>query len=328
LLAAAHLRRVADLGLAHLRKATDRWRDGDDIAALMHLALSRLDRLREPTVDAKRLFLADCLLDAGYPPEVILKALEVRSTHQTTLKYNPDQPRVAAGSGRTSGQWADGGENDVSQTNPAASARGSVPVAAEGSQQKQPDAANSPRQPPVDEPVSALREAPGSTARYDVQLPLSLTAVAAPHLFDISWYTDQVKDLADKTEVAESIAKWRELGPRGELAIREAVLARGWILLGTQVRVESTAGLRIEDLMVRIPRGTAGNSEEYDGFIEVKVNGGRYSKVQQLKDAAIGSAGGTLLKPVADYPAGKRVILETGLAVVTITYTQHEYLVG
>ena len=45
LLAAAHLHPASALGLAHLRKAADRWRDGDDALALIHLAHSRLDRL-------------------------------------------------------------------------------------------------------------------------------------------------------------------------------------------------------------------------------------------------------------------------------------------
>jgi hypothetical protein len=78
--------------------------------------------------------------------------------------------------------------------------------------------------------------------------------------------------------------------------------------------------------MVRIPRGTAGNTEAYDGFIEVKVNGGRYSDPQKIKDAIIGTVGGTLLSRVADYRIGQPIRLETGLAVVTITYTRHEYL--
>jgi hypothetical protein len=330
LLAAAHLHPPSALGLAHLRKAADRWRDGDDTLALIHLAHSGLDRLREPATDAKRLFLADRLLGAGFRPDVVMKALQTPSPGQATLKYDPDQPRVPAGSGRTSGQWADGDGTAAGPTTPAANAGPSARAAIESSPAKQPDATNSPTSAQT-QPNGALAapadvEVHGSPATYHVQLPLTLSSFAAPHLFDISWYTDRVKALADETEVADSIAKWRELGPRGELAIREAVLARGWILLGTQVRVWSTAGLRIEDLMVRIPRGTAGNTEAYDGFIEVKVNGGRYSDPQKIKDAIIGTVGGTLLSRVADYRIGQPIRLETGLAVVTITYTRHEYL--
>ncbi len=87
-----------------------------------------------------------------------------------------------------------------------------------------------------------------------------------------------------------------------------------------QVPVRTTLGLRIEDVMVHVPAGTAGNATGYDGFIEVKVNGGRYSLLQQAKDALIGSVGGTLLKSVWHYEAGERIVLETGLANVRITY--------
>ena len=55
------------------------------------------------------------------------------------------------------------------------------------------------------------------------------------------------------------------------------------------------------------------------GFIEVKVNGGRYNTLQQAKDAIIGTEGGILLSPVRDikYKVGSKVVLETGLANVT-----------
>jgi hypothetical protein len=74
--------------------------------------------------------------------------------------------------------------------------------------------------------------------------------------------------------------------------------------------------------MVHVPAGTAGNAETYDGFIEVKVNGGRYSELQQMKDTAIYMNGGTLLSPVKGdrYIVGKKLFLGTGLANVTITY--------
>lgn len=73
-------------------------------------------------------------------------------------------------------------------------------------------------------------------------------------------------------------------------------------------------------MMVHVPAGTAGNATAYDSFIEVKVNGGRYSSLQQAKDALIGSVGGTLLRQVGDRHAGSRIVLETGSANVRITY--------
>ena len=73
----------------------------------------------------------------------------------------------------------------------------------------------------------------------------------------------------------------------------------------SRARVKNIVGLRIEDLMVRIPPGTAANAREHDGFIEeVKVNGSNYSDIQQYKDALIGSGGGTLLTPVLGYRLG------------------------
>ena len=68
LLAAAHLRRPTAGALAHLGKAAERRREGNDALADMHLALSQLDRLAQPEADAHRLFLADGLLSAGFRP--------------------------------------------------------------------------------------------------------------------------------------------------------------------------------------------------------------------------------------------------------------------
>jgi hypothetical protein len=78
----------------------------------MHLALSQLDRLARPEADAHRLFLADGLLGAGFEAKAIIDAIETSgSVLERLQKYDPDQPRVPAGSGRPSGQWtsADGG---------------------------------------------------------------------------------------------------------------------------------------------------------------------------------------------------------------------------
>src|SRR5215469_705252 len=83
---------------------------------------------------------------------------------------------------------------------------------------------------------------------------------------------------------------------RGEALIRAEVASHGWKTLGIQVGVRTSLGLRIEDVMVEIPPGAIGNPSEIVGFIEVKVNGGRYSSLQQDKDAVIWSEGGILLR--------------------------------
>jgi len=107
LLAAAHLRKPTPLALAHLRKAADCRRGGQDALAAMHLVLSQVDRLRQPEADAHRLFLADGLLENGAEPDVIIDALESGEVAFDRLKkkYNPEEPRVPAGNGITSGRW-------------------------------------------------------------------------------------------------------------------------------------------------------------------------------------------------------------------------------
>jgi hypothetical protein len=109
LLAAAHGRRPTVSALAHLYKAVERWNEGQDALAATHLALSGVDRLQRPEEDAHRLFLSDRMLSVGFDAGVIIKAVEAGGRALTQLqKYDPDQPRVPAGSGRASGEWTSG----------------------------------------------------------------------------------------------------------------------------------------------------------------------------------------------------------------------------
>jgi hypothetical protein len=109
LLTAAHLRVPTDLELAHLGKAAKCWNEGQEAFAAMHLALSRLDRLERAEADAHRVFLADGLLKHGIGADAIVAALRAAPSFLENLgKYDPDQPRVPAGSGRQSGQWTSG----------------------------------------------------------------------------------------------------------------------------------------------------------------------------------------------------------------------------
>lgn len=287
LLAAAHLRPATPLGLAHLRKAAERRREGQDALASMHLALSGLDRLERPVSDARRLFFADRLLGGGFAAETIVRALDLNSPNDYATKYSPDQPRVPAGSGRPSGQWTSDGGSPL----------GSSPSAPDASERQS--------------------NADHDKRTFTVELPWTIACGPAPA---ISPFTQAVKAVADSVEITDSVSKWQELGPKGEVAIQEAVKARGWILLGIRIPVRTSLGLRVEDVFVRVPAGTAGNAETYDGFIEVKVNGGRYLPLQQAKDAVIGTEGGTFIKGVDKYRAGDKEVLETGLANVTITY--------
>ena len=91
--------------------------------ASMHLAMAGLGRLPRPREAAHRLFLADRLLDRGAEPQMILKALGLGAGVLARL-YNPDQPRVPAGSGVESGRWTSGDEGDA----PTAAGLGEAPA--------------------------------------------------------------------------------------------------------------------------------------------------------------------------------------------------------
>jgi len=306
LLGAAHLRKTTPLGLAHIRKATKCWSEGNEALASMHLALSGLDHLKQPVPDAQRLFIADHLLRKGFQPSTLIQALGLETPNDSLAKYNQDEPRVPAGSGRTSGQWTTGAESsfDSSSVAPDSAAR-----AQNRSDESIAAAPASRRQATAQD-----RGAPTFTVEI---LPAIVTPAASS---SFTPFGSAVSAMADEIEVADSITKWRELGPKGEESVREAVAARGWTVLATQVYVRTSLGLRVADFLVHIPAGMAGNLTAYDGFIEVKVNGGRYNSLQRDKDALIGTVGGVLLTPVPGYRAGSKITLETALANVTITY--------
>jgi hypothetical protein len=103
----------------HVQRALAKARAGDAPLALTHLALAGAGRLTEPREDARRLFIADGLMKAGVPPRTILETLGGDDRATLDRAYNPDQPRVPAGSGRASGQWTsgdDGGDGVASRT--------------------------------------------------------------------------------------------------------------------------------------------------------------------------------------------------------------------
>lgn len=134
LLAATHLRSPTVGSLAHLRKAAQRWSEGQDALAATHLALSGLERLQRPELDAYRLFLADAFMKAGLEPSAIIAAIEAGDVALDQVqKYSPDQPRVPAGSGRTSGEWTSTGDGSASvpqrpQVNPSTVTEAALPL--------------------------------------------------------------------------------------------------------------------------------------------------------------------------------------------------------
>jgi hypothetical protein len=93
-----------------IEKASEQWRRGERALAHIHLAFARLPRL-ESANDAYRLYLAEALLDDGLPPREMLAELGLGRAMRQLDKFDPDQPRVPAGSGRESGQWTKDGSS-------------------------------------------------------------------------------------------------------------------------------------------------------------------------------------------------------------------------
>jgi len=104
LLLAGYGRAADSASIGHLKAATLCHEEGDVGKAGIHLALSRLGPLTDPLEASRRLFMTDGLLQGGVAPEAILEALARQP--EVTAKYSSSQPRVPAGNGRQSGEWA------------------------------------------------------------------------------------------------------------------------------------------------------------------------------------------------------------------------------
>jgi hypothetical protein len=103
LLTAAFAAPVAPHVVEKIRRAGEFWRGGEKALAQIHLALMGLPKIDE--ADAYRLFLAGTALEKGLDPSDLMKALGLPRAARDIEKYNPDEPRVPAGSERESGQW-------------------------------------------------------------------------------------------------------------------------------------------------------------------------------------------------------------------------------
>jgi hypothetical protein len=118
LLSAAHGNAVSPSVLGNIERAGRAWSKGDDCLAYIHLAHARLQARDDTRSAACRLFIADRVMSAGVSPRTIFQALKIGNSYIDTVEktYNPDEPRIPAGSGMTSGEWTDGDEaggNDV-----------------------------------------------------------------------------------------------------------------------------------------------------------------------------------------------------------------------
>jgi hypothetical protein len=106
LLAVAYDEKISQAVLGSLRRAAKRWQGGDKSLAAIHLAQMGLPDIGEDA--AYRLSLAAELLDAGVAPRELARELGLNQVQFDVSKYDENQPRAPAGSGRESGQWTSG----------------------------------------------------------------------------------------------------------------------------------------------------------------------------------------------------------------------------
>jgi len=127
LLSAAYGKAVAPSVVGNITRVAKAWSGGDDCLAYIHLAHARLPTQQDPYEAARRLFIVDGFMKAGTSPRAVFEAFHFGAAYIEAVEklFNPDEPRVPAGSGRTSGEWT---RDSLSDEQPA-SHRGS-PAAA------------------------------------------------------------------------------------------------------------------------------------------------------------------------------------------------------
>jgi hypothetical protein len=144
LLSAAYGKAVAPSVLGNIERAAKAWSEGDDCLAYIHLAHAGLREPQDPYESARRLFIVEGFMKAGTSPRAVFEAFHFGAAYIDAVEkfFNPDEPRVPAGSGRTSGEWTrEAGSDEQPATrrgSPAAtggalSYLGPLPAAAVGS---------------------------------------------------------------------------------------------------------------------------------------------------------------------------------------------------
>jgi hypothetical protein len=98
--------KISQAVFGSLRRVAKHWKGGDKCLAAIHLAQMGLPGIGEDA--AYRLVLAAELLDAGVAPGWLARELGLNPVQFDVSKYDENQPRVPAGSGRESGQWTSG----------------------------------------------------------------------------------------------------------------------------------------------------------------------------------------------------------------------------
>jgi hypothetical protein len=121
----------------NIERAAKCWSEGDDCLAYIHLAHARLPAPRDVYASACRLLAAEKAMTQGVAPQSILQALKAGNADLDSVeKFDPSEPRVPAGSGRTSGEWTSGeatggdvtaGEQKPEEQPPGSSVLGRMP---------------------------------------------------------------------------------------------------------------------------------------------------------------------------------------------------------
>jgi hypothetical protein len=142
LLASAYGKAIAPAVLGNIERAAKAWSEGDDCLAYIHLAHARFGETPVPYDAARRLFIVEGFMKAGTSPRAVFEALGLGAPYIDTVEklFNPDEPRIPAGSGKPSGEWtsgaAAGSGDDSAQTTestdgaPHSSLLGRMPVPA------------------------------------------------------------------------------------------------------------------------------------------------------------------------------------------------------
>lgn len=102
LLAIAYRGDVPGAALGTLRRVSKHWQGGDKCLAAIHPAQSSFPEIGEDA--ATRLSLAAELIEVGMTPRELARELGLNPVPFDVSKYDENQPRVPAGSGRESGQ--------------------------------------------------------------------------------------------------------------------------------------------------------------------------------------------------------------------------------
>jgi hypothetical protein len=107
LLAATYGKAISPLVLGAIERAAKSWHEGDDIAAVAHLAHAGPPLPVDPSEEARRLFVTDAFIKSGTSPLAILQTLGLDAAYVETIAkyYNEFEPRVPAGNGIFSGRW-------------------------------------------------------------------------------------------------------------------------------------------------------------------------------------------------------------------------------